>query len=89
MEGTITSQLSSSRLKKIVISHWSLVIGNGQMTKDIGAPAATLRERQGRTRRVGQITNLVNILSNLFSVSIFPFYNLIQIFLASKITQRG
>lgn len=32
--------------------------------------------------------NLVDILSNLFSVSIFTFYNLIQIFLASKVTEK-
>ncbi|MHC5598599.1 MAG: hypothetical protein ACYTXC_22115, partial [Nostoc sp.] len=61
----------------LVIGHWSLVIGHWSLV--IGQELLA----------IGQRTNPVDILSNLFSVSIFPFYNLIQIFLASKVTLRG
>ncbi|QMS87018.1 RnfABCDGE type electron transport complex subunit D [Nostoc edaphicum CCNP1411] len=51
----IATCLATQWILSLVISHWSLA-------KNIDASAATLRERQGRTRRVGQSLNIRSAL---------------------------
>ncbi|MEA5621793.1 RnfABCDGE type electron transport complex subunit D [Nostoc sp. UHCC 0251] len=75
---TIATCLITQSLLSFVISHWSLANNNGQITNNIDASAATLlltetlreRERQGQTRRVGQITNLRSALITSLGLSL-------------------
>jgi hypothetical protein len=56
----LTTSTPSSTLSKSPRIN-TTILGNVNipktLTNDVDAPAATLRERQGRTRRVGQLTN--------------------------------
>ena len=59
----IATCLATQWILSLVISHWSLA-------KNIDASAATLRERQGRTRRVGQSLNIRSALITSLGLSL-------------------
>ncbi|MDZ8135113.1 MAG: lipid-A-disaccharide synthase [Nostoc sp. DedQUE04] len=54
--------LEASSHSSLVIGHLSLANDKGQMTNDIDASTATIRERQGRTHKVEQETELIGLL---------------------------